>query len=152
MNGISGIVTFNQFAPGYPTRVTVNLKGLQGLAGQWTIRSLYGVPSAEPGVCNVVGPIYNPFLVNGTCDNSTLSVNCAVGDLGSRHNIMTGVAMVDTWFLDSNLPLFGAKSILGRTLVISTADATPEAPSASAAKTADFTVKFMVFSLQIAGW
>jgi hypothetical protein len=55
------------------------------------------------------------------CVNATnfdqKSSMCEVGDLSGKHGVFTGYSEMAT-FMDGNLPLFGANSVVGRSIVI----------------------------------
>ena len=47
-------------------------------------------------------------------------IDCSIGDVGSRHGLIT-TGSYEATFSDSNIPLFGTRSIVSRTLALTTA-------------------------------
>ena len=89
--------------------------------------------SSSPEQCmKTVNAIFNPYSLtpNEAC-NGTNHKDCSVGDLSSKHGQIRVSGATPTGahsshkrvFTDSNLPLMGEKGILGRSLVLYTAEA-----------------------------
>ena len=73
--------------------------------------------------CKQVGVMFNPKNVNGGC-NQTTHDSCAIGDLTSKHgNIDVSVATAmqsstKAAFTDTNLPLNGDNTVIGKFIVL----------------------------------
>ena len=123
--GVSGTITFLQNSPYESTTVIVNINGLQGMAGG------YHVHETPVGEGNLSGreqcsPIYtgghwNPrgvsYLNDIPPDHGT-NDQYEVGDLSSKHGSLNGLSNINEVYSDSDLPLFGKDSIIGRSIVI----------------------------------
>ena len=123
--GVSGTITFRQNSPYEPTTVIVNINGLQGMAGG------YHVHETPVGEGNLSGreqcaPIYtgghwNPrgvSYLNGIPPDNGTNDQYEVGDLSSKYGSLDGLPNINEEYSDSDLPLFGKDSIIGRSVVI----------------------------------
>ena len=69
-----------------------------------------------------LGLQYNPLNVSGTdVKDSGTSDQYAMGDFSSKFGNLTGFKEVHTVFNDTNLPLYGATSVVGRSFVLNRA-------------------------------
>lgn len=105
-SGLSGTVDFLQPTANDSTTITVSLVGAIQSSSGWEIRT---APSI--GGCNLTGIVYNP--------NVTETDTQQVGDLSTKHGgLSLSGGQYSGTFTDSNLPLFGEISIVGRALVL----------------------------------
>uniref|UniRef100_A0A8C6NST6 Superoxide dismutase copper/zinc binding domain-containing protein n=1 Tax=Nothobranchius furzeri TaxID=105023 RepID=A0A8C6NST6_NOTFU len=111
MQGVKGSFIFRQASPFDLTQINVNLTNLQGQVGPYHVH-LFPVPSVRSDLCSNdnVGGHWNPFAINTT---SPLYPNGS-----GKHMSLAGKNSTDDMFIDFNLPLFGANSIVGRSVVI----------------------------------
>ncbi|KAF7223773.1 putative LOC107390678-like protein [Nothobranchius furzeri] len=124
MQGVKGSFIFRQASPFDLTQINVNLTNLQGQVGPYHVH-LFPVPSVRSDLCSNdnVGGHWNPFAINTTSPlypNGSGSTHdkYEMGDLSSKHMSLAGKNSTDDMFIDFNLPLFGANSIVGRSVVI----------------------------------
>ena len=126
MNGVLGSVLFYQRKPGAPVEVHVKLEGLEQYTEThpWHVHNFpvrYGLLRDFPCSEAELGPHYDP--TNAALNNPNYEAECAanasfceVGDLGGRlGNIRPGGPK---YYVDPHLDLFGARTIIGRSLVI----------------------------------
>lgn len=127
MRGIKGYLRFRQASPFDATELRVNLTNLQSRVGPFHVHR-FPVPSVRPPPASIcsndnVGGHWNPFGLNMSdpsypkLPGSTLDMY-EIGDLSGKHLFLTDLNEVDVTFTDSNLPLFGPNSIVGRSIVI----------------------------------
>lgn len=118
----SGQVRFYQAHSQGPTKVNVSLTGLNAQSGGYHVHVLpINNGSAEPcSAANILGH-FNPFSWNvslspdpgaGTVDQYE------AGDLSGKFGLLTDLNEIDSVYMDTNLPLAGPYSIVGRSLVI----------------------------------
>ena len=80
--------------------------------------------SDETTYCKTLGERFNPTNSNGENCNQTMHDNCPIGDLSSKHGYVTVSLATPTQsqskvaFTDTNLPLSGANSVIGETIVL----------------------------------
>ncbi|EDQ87759.1 uncharacterized protein MONBRDRAFT_37745 [Monosiga brevicollis MX1] len=125
---VDGVIQFSQPDPDSATTISVTLKGLHQRAGGWHVHT-FPVPEpsavgASPGVdqCSgaAVGGHFNPFNALVPCSSAPGMTDdqCEVGDLAGKHGTLANLDSVSITYTDWNLPLFGAASIVGRSIVI----------------------------------
>ncbi|XP_060076592.1 uncharacterized protein LOC132556215 isoform X2 [Ylistrum balloti] len=121
---IKGAISFSQKSPFDWTEVSVDLTGLAGMAGGYHIHK-YPVPLKmrnDEKVCgqDYVGGHFNPFSVTGTLPAPGAGTNdqYEVGDLSNKYGLLNGRTELNIVRSDSNLPLFGINSVVGRSVVI----------------------------------
>ena len=74
--------------------------------------------------CKNVRESFNPDNNDGKNCNQTRHENCSIGDLSSKHGNITvsmatnGHSKAKAAFTDTNLPLSGANSVIGKTIVL----------------------------------
>ena len=119
MSGVSGTMTFSQAISTSPTTVTLKLSGLASLAGDFHVHVQPIQPaSGTPCGSAETGGHYNPLNVAaGQCSVSAPQL-CEVGDLSGKSGSLVGLDVADRVWYDSNLPLSGPYSIVGRSVVI----------------------------------
>eukprot|EP01063_Lacrimia_lanifica_P008742 TRINITY_DN1578_c0_g1_i7.p1 TRINITY_DN1578_c0_g1~~TRINITY_DN1578_c0_g1_i7.p1 ORF type:complete len:672 (+),score=181.84 TRINITY_DN1578_c0_g1_i7:45-2060(+) len=136
--GVTGTVVFAQTASTDPVTVTVALEGLAENAGKYHVHALPLMAAANGmgDACSAaaVGGHYNPTGVTGgagvagtyACDYATTPASCEAGDLSGKHGVLDGLNSTTSWtaFSDagSGLTLFGATSVVGRSVLIHAAD------------------------------
>lgn len=131
MRGIKGYLLFRQASPFDLTELKVNLNNLQSRVSTFHVHN-FPVPSVRmppSSMCSNdnVGGHWNPFRVNTndptypTMPGSTHD-RYEAGDLSSKHISLAGKNNLSMTFTDFNLPLFGQKSIVGRSVVIHQTD------------------------------
>ena len=119
MMGVSGSITFSQATGSSPTVVTIKLIGLAGIAGDFHVHvSPIQLSSSTPCGSTETGGHFNPLGVPpGQC-SPTAPQLCEVGDLSGKSGSLAGLPSADSMYYDSNLPLSGPNSIVGRSVVI----------------------------------
>lgn len=122
---VKGDIKFKQQSPLDVTTVTVNLRGLQNLAGGYHVHK-WPVPdklTTDQDVCNneYVSGHFNPFEIDTATDPSPglgTTDQYEIGDISGKFGLLNGMNETSGSFYDYNLPLFGTNSIVGRSLVI----------------------------------
>ena len=118
-----------QPSPFSPTDLTLLFGGLAGHVKKFHIHEM---PFKSPqylgdNACDTTLDSYNPYDVkeeaspesgHGTHDQYL------VGDLSGKHGLLTGVDSLDATVTDYNLPLFGPRSSVGRSIVMLKEDGT----------------------------
>ncbi|XP_069022748.1 uncharacterized protein cusr [Embiotoca jacksoni] len=124
MRGIKGYFSFRQSSPFDLTELRVNLTNLQSRVGPFHVHH-FPVPSVRSDRCSNdnVGGHWNPFGVDTNAPTYPTGPGSThdryeTGDLSSKHMSLADRDAVDVMFTDFNLPLFGEKSIVGRSVVI----------------------------------
>lgn len=129
-SSVSGYVKLTENSAGSlsgETTAEINLNNLASQAGGLHVH-VYPVPSGSGSPCSPgsVGGHFNPFDVdvNTSPANGTGSDDqYEVGDLSGRYgNPLNGQTSVGVTEMDSNLPLRGPLSVVGRSIVIHKAD------------------------------
>ncbi|XP_061686732.1 uncharacterized protein cusr [Syngnathoides biaculeatus] len=119
---LTGQIQFSQSIPNGPTNVSVSLSNLNAMAGGYHVHVLPIKPnSTEPcSAANIMGH-YNPLSVNITQSpppgNGTVD-QYEIGDISGKFGLLTGLSESQQMYVDSNLPLSGPHSIVGRSVVI----------------------------------
>jgi len=114
----SGSITLSQASPDAITTISVSLSGLEAAANQFHVHN-----SRVAGACSSTGGHFDPMGVKvptyTTCtgDAAAKAAGCYVGDLSGKFGTLDG-ASASASFMDSSVSLFGANSILGRSIVI----------------------------------
>jgi Cu/Zn superoxide dismutase len=102
--------------------VNISLQGLNKTAGGYHIHELPLNMSVVEGVCSAksVGGHFNPSNVDYSikrCDPS-MPATCEVGDLSGKHGNLSGRDSLHVSYNDDQIMLSGAKSIVGKSIVI----------------------------------
>ena len=129
-DGVTGKISAKQASPFSPTDLTLYIGGLHGRAETFHIHEIPFKASQHKGdnVCTHTLDRYNPYKVDkesspkpglGTHDKYEL------GDLSGKHGLMTDVDTLDATVTDYNLPLFGPRSVVGRSVVFKKTDGSP---------------------------
>lgn len=121
--GVRGQITMEQSSLFSPTELTLDLEGLAGEAGGFHVHELPAKASKHVGdfPCGATKGHYNPYGVD--VSTSPLAGVGAhnqyeLGDLSGKHGLLTGLQEVQAAATDHNLPLFGPRSVIGRSVVI----------------------------------
>jgi Cu/Zn superoxide dismutase len=121
---VFGSVAFSQEAPNGPTTVTVNLIGSSGGGtrgdgnfGEWHVHEFpVDVNAADKCGAASVGGHYNPNGGVYPCNKLNPS-SCELGDLSGIFGVLQSSNYQNT-FTDTSLPLSGALSIIGKSMVV----------------------------------
>ncbi|KAK3509936.1 hypothetical protein QTP70_023768 [Hemibagrus guttatus] len=127
MRGVKGYIIFHQSSPFDLTTLSLNLANLNRRVGPYHVH-LFPTPqmrSPPESTCSNdnVGGHWNPFDVNTQPSvyppppGSTHDYY-EIGDLSSRHGLLSNADDIQASFTDWNLPLFGQNSIVGRSVVL----------------------------------
>ncbi|XP_063847913.1 uncharacterized protein LOC135093003 [Scylla paramamosain] len=125
--GVTGHITLTQASLFAPTDVTLALEGLKGMAGGFHVHELPALPPRNPGVahCSATKGHYNPYGVDvASSPEPGLGAHdqYELGDLSGKHGMLLGLEDAHATVTDHNLPLFGPRSVLGRSLVVHKAE------------------------------
>lgn len=129
-DGVTGKITLQQPSPFAPTDLTLFLGGLSGRAHSFSVHHMPFKMPQRPGddVCLQTLTWYNPYNTDenhspepglGTHDKYPL------GDLSGKHGLLTSVETLEATVTDYNLPVFGPRSVVGRSIVIKKEDGAP---------------------------
>ncbi len=120
LSKVSGVVTFTQAAGDAEAETTVRVQlvnraqGESSTGHEWGI---YSMPAGTLGSCSRVGEAYNPQNKASCAHGSNkLASDCPLGELSKRQGAMSAPLLA--MFTDGNLPLSGAHSIIGKSLVL----------------------------------
>lgn len=139
---VDGKVEFIQETEFSSSSIQIELKGLSGKAGKYGIYSVKKeffslvtfkwcvgakVPVKPdlqfPCTQATLGNVHNPLNATTTPDIQTgTSDQYPIGDLSSKFGELAGFNDVHAVFNDTNLPLYGQTSIIGRSFVLNRAD------------------------------
>eukprot|EP00096_Caligus_rogercresseyi_P009025 TRINITY_DN2990_c0_g1_i1.p1 TRINITY_DN2990_c0_g1~~TRINITY_DN2990_c0_g1_i1.p1 ORF type:complete len:1002 (-),score=161.09 TRINITY_DN2990_c0_g1_i1:221-3226(-) len=104
------------------THVLVDLKGLDGVAGSYHVHK---IPIQSrlvfPCTAEAVGGHFNPYEVDASQSprNQTgTDDEYEIGDLSGKYGYITDLEDIREIYSDTNLPLFGPNSIVGRSIVV----------------------------------
>lgn len=116
-----GHIQFSQVFPQGPTILNISFTGLNSSASGYHIHTLPIKSGVEPcSDLNIMGHL-NPFFVNSTSSpasgNGTVD-QYEIGDISGKFGTLTGQNDFQNLYVDSNMPLSGPYSIIGRSLVI----------------------------------
>ena len=126
-DGVAGTIEFSQASPYDQTQVVVDVNKLQNKAGGYHIHQ-HPVPYKaleDQKTCDAasVGGHFNPHGITSNPDPKTASLDMyEVGDLSGKFGTMADAASLSGTYTDSNLPMFGPNSIVGKSVVIHLAD------------------------------
>ncbi|XP_077992860.1 uncharacterized protein LOC144446888 [Glandiceps talaboti] len=123
---VTGEITFTQASPLDSTTVHVALNNLQNLATYYHVHQYPVAPriTADDSICSsaVTGGHLNPYDIDKSASPVTgTDDEYEVGDLSGKYGTLSGTDF-DQTYTDSNLPLFGSNSIVGRSVVIHKSD------------------------------
>ena len=122
MNGVNGNIAFTQQSPIVNrTVITVSLSGLDQYPSEQFPWHIHKYPfKAQSNPCYAASGHYDPLMTGNNENYSALCSNdpslCEVGDLNRK---LGPLYPNSTAFVDMYLPLYGAYSIVGRSVVIS---------------------------------
>ncbi len=108
--GINGVIKFKQASPFSLTEIDIELYGLNDIISEYYV---YETPPSDSV------DVYNKCLseYTGNIWNPSNSNQDPIGNLSSKYGPLNGDSYIDT-FTDSNIPLFGRNSIIGRSIVL----------------------------------
>ncbi|XP_066510371.1 uncharacterized protein [Hoplias malabaricus] len=116
-----GQVHFFQSSPQGFTNLHISLNGLEGRAAGYHVHLLPLKTGAE--ACsneNIMGH-FNPYAVNISLSpapgNGSVD-QYEIGDISGKFGFLTNLTEFQNYYMDSNMPLSGPNSIVGRSLVI----------------------------------
>lgn len=127
---VAGFVYLRQVDENSDTSVFVDLFFVNNAESthefSWQInQGVVSDDSSDPSLyCKNVGEMFNPKGIKDENCNQTMHDNCAIGDLTSKHgNVSVSVATAmqsstKAAFTDTNLPLNGANSVTGESIVL----------------------------------
>ncbi|XP_077425870.1 uncharacterized protein cusr [Vanacampus margaritifer] len=118
----TGQIEFIQSVPNGPTNVSVSLFNLNAMAGGYHVHILPIKPNRTvPCSAANIGGHYNPLSVNisQSPDPGTGTVDqYEIGDISGKFGLLTQLTESEEIHIDSNLPLTGPYSIVGRSVVL----------------------------------
>lgn len=123
--GVRGEVEVSQRSRFEPTDLQLNITGLAARASTFGVHTLPVPPRVkrDPSPCLRVGGIFNP----GEVDPETTAPaggdthdQYAVGDFSGKHGRLNGLDSFESSVTDFRLPLWGPRSVMGRSLVFTT--------------------------------
>lgn len=120
---VTGHVALRQESVFTPTDLTLALAGLGERAGGFHVHELPTSPPRHPGEnnCAATKGHYNPYGVDpeGSPEAGLGAHDLyELGDLSGKHGLLKGLDDVDATVTDHNLPLFGPRSVVSRSLVV----------------------------------
>ena len=126
---VAGFVYLRQVDENSDTAVYVDLFHVDSSKSQshfkWQIdQGLVSDEFTDPSYCKPPGEIFNPTGSDDKNCNKTNQDHCPIGDLSSKHgNISVSKATnrgssTKAAFIDTNLPLFGANRVIGKSIVL----------------------------------
>ncbi|XP_035258529.1 uncharacterized protein cusr [Anguilla anguilla] len=117
----TGQIHFVQESPQGPTQINVSLSNLASRAGGYHVHVLPIKNGSNP--CsneNILGH-FNPLSINASMSPApgTGSVDqYEIGDISGKFGLLTNLDKKQELYMDSNMPLSGPNSIVGRSVVI----------------------------------
>eukprot|EP00466_Bigelowiella_natans_P012156 jgi/Bigna1/128716/aug1.7_g3424 len=115
INGVYGYIEMVQASETDTTAVTVSLDGLSDLGNKWHVHEF---PIIDGCQSSSVGGHYNPYDVSLGYSTPCIDMSvCEVGDLSGKHVRLSSAAVMQT-YNDTNLPLSGKYSVVGRSIVL----------------------------------
>ncbi|KAA0202127.1 Superoxide dismutase (Cu-Zn)-like protein [Hyalella azteca] len=126
-DGVQGKITIQQASPFAPSDLTLSLAGLNGRAEEFHVHQMPFTAPQHKGhnVCLQTLAQYNPYKVQpGSEPKPGLGTHdqYGVGDLSGKHGLLTQVENLEATVTDYNLPIFGPRSVVGRSIVIKKSD------------------------------
>ena len=133
-SGVHGVLRLSQRSRFEPTRLQLNVSGLAGRADTFGVHTLPVPPRAvrQPSPCSRVGGLYNPTEVDPELTEpagGATNDQYPLGDLSGKHGRLTGLDSFEAEVADYRLPLWGPRSVVGRSLVVTRA--APESAAAA---------------------
>ena len=122
-DGIRGHIAMTQRSQFHPVVSEVRLTGLSGEAGSYHIHEFPVPPRLKPedAPCGATGGHYNPWRVDKSTSPPTgsgTSDRYEVGDLSGKYGDLKNKTSIEGRWVDPALSLFGARSVVGRSVVI----------------------------------
>ncbi|XP_062401685.1 uncharacterized protein cusr [Sardina pilchardus] len=120
--GVStGSVRFSRDSPQGLTSVAVSLGNLGGIVGGYHVHILPVLSGREPCANDNIMGHFNPFNINTSADPAPgvgTTDQYEVGDLGGKFGTLRELTELQAHFMDSNMPVSGQNSVVGRSVVL----------------------------------
>lgn len=117
----SGSVRFSQDSPQGLTNINVSLSNLGKIVGGYHVHILPILSGREPCSNDNIMGHFNPFNINTSSDPDPAvgtTDEYEVGDLGGKFGVLRSLEELQGHFMDSNMPLSGQNSVIGRSVVL----------------------------------
>ncbi|KAJ8264487.1 hypothetical protein GJAV_G00149720, partial [Gymnothorax javanicus] len=117
----TGQIHFSLESPQAPTLISVSLSNLSSVAGGYHVHVLSIKNGGDPCSDDNVMGHFNPLSINISLSPppGTGSVDqYEIGDMSGKFGLLTNLDQLEEQYMDSNLPLSGPDSIVGRSVVI----------------------------------
>ncbi|XP_037076792.1 uncharacterized protein LOC119097959 [Pollicipes pollicipes] len=126
-DGVRGVVGLSQRSRFEPTQLLLNISGLAGRAATFGIHTLPVPPrdGRDASPCARVANVYNPTEVDAALTEPAGAAThdqYPLGDISGKHGRLTGLDSFESAVTDFRLPLWGPRSVVGRSLVFTTAE------------------------------
>ena len=116
VNGVAGTISFMQATPFEHTRVRVDLRGLNMMAGGYHVHKWpVGSTQTDCG-SRITGGHFNPL--NADPDVNSTRDEYEVGDLSGKFGSLSSFNEINSSYTDPYIPLFGENNVVGRSIVI----------------------------------
>lgn len=121
VEGVTGTIRFKQASPYDPTTISVDIRGLSGMAGGYHVHEMpVGEGVSGRGRCGprYTGGHWNPTGAPYPLPTGLTYDQYEIGDLSGKFGLLTNLSELIAEYSDPDLPLFGTNSIMGRSVVI----------------------------------
>jgi len=119
---VNGRLEFIQDTPMSQTASLVELDGMESFASSYHIHNIPVQPQLEFACsADALGPHFNPWKMDASTSPAAgtgTPDQYEVGDLSGKYGLLDGKQKVREIHNDTNLPMFGSQSIVGRSIVI----------------------------------
>ena len=120
---LKGRLVFLQETPYDMTETKISLHGMQGIANKYHVHMVPVRSHLEfPCTGDAVGGHFNPWKYEFTAESPKPSTGTPdqyeVGDLSGKYGLLTDMEDMRGIYNDTNLPLYGQNSIIGRSIVV----------------------------------
>ena len=120
--GVStGSVRFSQDSPQGLTKLNVSLSNLGEIVGGYHVHILPILSGRAPCSDDNIMGHFNPFSINTSADplpTVGTTDEYEVGDMGGKFGLLRNLDQIQDIFMDSNMPLTGPNSVIGRSVVL----------------------------------
>ncbi|CAL4177305.1 unnamed protein product, partial [Meganyctiphanes norvegica] len=122
-DGVSGSIFIKQTSLFSPSDLTLDLNGLRSNAGGFHVHVLPAGPKIKPwdNPCLATAGHYKPYNIDSSTSpppGQGSHDEYELGDLSGKHGSLQSFDEIQTTLTDYNLPLFGPRSVTGRSIVI----------------------------------
>uniref|UniRef100_A0AAY4DVX7 Superoxide dismutase copper/zinc binding domain-containing protein n=1 Tax=Denticeps clupeoides TaxID=299321 RepID=A0AAY4DVX7_9TELE len=117
----TGQIKFSQVSAQGLTALNVSLSNLGSMAGGYHVHILPILNKTMPCSNDNIMGHYNPFSINisaGPPPTAGTTDQYEIGDISGKFGMLTNLNEQQGYYMDSNMPLLGPNSIIGRSLVI----------------------------------